>query len=92
MIDRKKYFMTLLFLFLKIKDTTILKKISLSKYRKAKQYIKKQFLSIEKDYSWKKIYKLNNWALENNISPGGCADLLVIAIFFDLLLKNKMLL
>ncbi|AOG60990.1 triphosphoribosyl-dephospho-CoA synthase [Spiroplasma helicoides] len=88
--QRYKNYFLLLKCVLAIEDTTLINKVGYDKYLNLKFEIQKNFDLIYTnnydDMFYKTIYNFNNYAIKNNISPGGAADIFVILLF---LIKEK---
>jgi [citrate (pro-3S)-lyase] ligase len=76
---------TLLYLMTLIDDTNIY-------HRKGAEVaadIKKAAQDILRNYDEQKVSELNKTFIRNNISPGGCADMLAMVLFINKILKQK---
>ncbi|ARU92247.1 hypothetical protein SCLARK_001802 [Spiroplasma clarkii] len=79
-----KYFTMLIWLTLHLDDSTLINKIGYQEWLKVKQNYEKVFSDLlEQKLTWAQIIKINNEAIRQNISPGGCADILVLILFLD---------
>lgn len=76
-------FLLILYFYLNIDDTTVINKIGYKRYLTSKKNIECLYNKIKINYNQyiDEINKVNNWAIINNISPGGCGDLVVITLF-----------
>ncbi len=84
-IDKSlKLFLLLGYISIKIKDTTLINKIGLKKYKLYKKKIKILLCS----YKEEEIYNFNKWCIENNASPGGSADIFVLLLFTNMIVIN----
>ncbi|ATG97750.1 triphosphoribosyl-dephospho-CoA synthase [Mesoplasma lactucae] len=86
--ENENNFIILIYLLIHIQDTTLINKIGLKEYMDVEAKFAKLLTFMKKDYRSceQEVYELNTWAINNNISPGGCADLLVLVdtlIFSD---------
>ncbi|QEH61437.1 triphosphoribosyl-dephospho-CoA synthase [Spiroplasma chinense] len=81
-----KLFTTLIHLTINLDDTTLINKIGFENWLEIKQsYIKVENQLINNELTFEEILEINQQAINNNISPGGCADILVLVIFLDLI-------
>ncbi|MCL8211454.1 2-(5''-triphosphoribosyl)-3'-dephosphocoenzyme-A synthase [Mesoplasma sp. JKS002658] len=81
-------FTLLLYFLVHIEDTTLISKIGISSYRKVQIRASILLKKLQTNYqqATAEIETFNNWAIKNNISPGGSADLLVLV---DLLIFSN---
>lgn len=83
LLKKEINFILLLYFYLNISDTTVINKIGIEQYKKTRNTFKNLYKKIKNNYQnhYEEINKINQWSIDNNISPGGCADLIVITLF-----------
>jgi triphosphoribosyl-dephospho-CoA synthetase len=77
---------TLLTLVANVVDTNMINRGGLEG---AKTGAEKCAALLETEYTLSQVEALDDWFVERNLSPGGCADLLAAVYFIDNLLKRS---
>ena len=83
--DNEAYIQTLLLLLSQVEDTNILSRsnqATLAEAQAAAQEVLAKGGAFTKK-GMEAVWELNERFVEKNISPGGCADLLILAIFLE---------
>ena len=83
--DNEAYIQTLLLLLSQVEDTNILSRsnqATLAEAQAAAQEVLAKGGAFTKE-GMEAVWELNKRFVEKNISPGGCADLLILAIFLE---------
>lgn len=84
-LDNEAYIQTLLLLLSQVEDTNILSRsnqATLAEAQAAAQEVLAKGGAFTKE-GMEAVWELNERFVEKNISPGGCADLLILAIFLE---------
>lgn len=77
--DNYKYFYLIIFITTIIDDTNIIKKIGFESFLKIKINFKNKLNNLISSPNYKnEVSELNDYAISNNISPGGSADMFVL--------------
>lgn len=78
--------LTLLQLIANVEDTNMLHR---GGAEKAKEAVRRTRALLESDPTEEQVQQLDAWFIRENLSPGGCADLLAVVYFIDELFRKK---